>query len=131
MKFFFKIIVSPCVFLSPCSMHVSAIPCKYYPPPINGGIALKQYWGGPAVVPSCNKGYDFATKPSWLYQCFVDGTWLLFPNTDKMPWPDCTGNGSFVHVHAIAFDSTDLGYKYSLNVGNDSRPCMDQRLNGG
>ena len=52
---------------------------------------MKQYWGAPAAFISCNKGYDFATTPAWLYQCFVDGTWILYPGSATMPWPDCTG----------------------------------------
>lgn len=50
------------------------------------------FWGSPAASIGCNKGYDFATEPAHVYQCFSDGNWLLWPQSATMPWPDCTGN---------------------------------------
>ena len=82
-------------------LFIAAIECKYYPPPINGALSSKPYFGTTKALVSCNKGYDFATTPAKEYLCHA-GEWFVDPWDLTMPWPDCTGKFSLPIVFHLS-----------------------------
>ncbi|XP_022804689.1 uncharacterized protein LOC111341904 [Stylophora pistillata] len=64
--------------------------CPLYKPPKNGVLACLYFGSDPACAPMCQKNFDFAFRPPWMYLC-SGGKWHNLGPGNYGPWPDCSG----------------------------------------